>query len=264
MPPPSRTNLRGLILDMDGVLWRASQPLGDLPAVFREIEARGWKVVLASNNATRSIEMYMAHLESFGVRLHPNQVINSAIATAGYLSARFPAGSGIHIVGEQGLRLTLEAAGFEVRSERVAAVVCALDREFSYEKLKQAANLIREGAVFVATNPDPTFPDTAGVIPGAGSLVAALQTASETDPVVVGKPSPEMFRQALERMGTRPEETLVVGDRLETDIAGGQKLGCKTAVVLSGVTSEQQARAWTPAPDLISPDLTHLLETLAD
>jgi 4-nitrophenyl phosphatase len=248
---------------MDGVLWRSSRPLGDLPGIFREIEARGWKVVLASNNATRSVEQYVDRLSSFGVNLRADQVINSASATAAYLSARFPKESGVHIVGEEGLRLTLEAEGFQIRDADVVAVVCALDREFTYDKLNRASALIRSGAAFIATNPDPTFPDTTGVIPGAGSLVAAVQAASETEPVVVGKPSPEMFRQALERMETLPEETLVVGDRLETDIAGGQNLGCRTALVLSGVTTEKQAHSWKPAPDLIAPDLTRLLEALA-
>jgi 4-nitrophenyl phosphatase len=122
--------------------------------------------------------------------------------------------------------------------------------------------LIRSGMPFIGTNPDKTFPTPEGLVPGAGAILASVEAATSVQPIIVGKPSPEMYLVALERMGVYPASTVVVGDRLETDIAGGQQLGCKTGLVLSGVTGFQAARAWVPSPDWIEPDLTALLDRL--
>jgi 4-nitrophenyl phosphatase len=257
------TTIHGLILDMDGVLWRMDQPLADLPKLFEEIREQGWRVILATNNATRSIQQYQEKFRSFGLELDANQIINSAQAAGRFLQSRHPEGGRVYVIGEDGLVRTLEGFGFIQAEEDVLAVVAALDRGFNYERLSRANHLIRSGASFIGTNPDRTFPSPNGLVPGAGSILAAIEAASDTEPIVVGKPAPEMFRQALERMGLAPEHVLVVGDRLETDIAGGQRVGCKTGVVLTGVTSREMAAAWEPKPDFIADDVTNLLADLA-
>jgi len=132
----------------------------------------------------------------------------------------------------------------------------------TYEKLLRATLLIRSGAPFIVTNPDSTLPIPGGFAPGAGSIAAALQTATDQHPVVIGKPQPEMYRIALDRMGVSPDETIVVGDRLETDIAGGQTLGCITGVVLSGVATIESAKSWKQTPDYIEKDRRSLVEAL--
>jgi 4-nitrophenyl phosphatase len=119
--------------------------------------------------------------------------------------------------------------------------------------------LIRKGLPFIGTNPDVTFPSADGITPGAGAILAALQAASGVAPEIAGKPERPMYDQALARLGTRPEETISVGDRLETDIDGGQRLGLRTALVLSGISTREEAQAWQPRPDLIAEDLTQLL-----
>jgi 4-nitrophenyl phosphatase len=142
-------------------------------------------------------------------------------------------------------------------------VVAGLDRTLTYDKLTQAALLIREGSLFIGTNPDRTYPMPGGrLVPGAGAVLAALEAATDVAPVIIGKPAPEMYQVAMERLGTLAGETLVVGDRLETDIAGAQALGCQTALVLSGVTTQAAALAWEPAPDWIEANLTELLDRL--
>lgn len=256
--------VKALILDMDGVLWIGDQPLGDLPAIFNTIKNRGLKVVLATNNATRSVDQYLQKLSGYGVKLDSWQVINSAVATAHYLHQRYPRGGPVFVVGENGLQQTLQERGFyhAETSNEVLAVVASMDRTLSYDKLSKATLLIRAGAEFIGTNPDRTFPDTRGIVPGAGSILALLEAASEVKPTIIGKPAPEMYRNALQRLRTPPQETLVVGDRLETDIAGAQTLGCRSALVLSGVTSELDAHRWEPAPDIIASDLTGLLRDL--
>jgi 4-nitrophenyl phosphatase len=254
--------IRALILDMDGVLWRSNQPIGDLHTIFSDIEELGWKVVLATNNATKSIEQFLGKLGSFGVNLEYWQVINSAQATAHYLSQLHPEGGPTYIVGEPGLVDILEAKGFKHSEEKPIAVVVALDHSINYEKLRTATLLIRSGVPFIGTNPDRTFPTPDGQVPGAGSILAAIEAATDIQPLVIGKPNPAMYQFALERMGTTPVETLVVGDRLETDIAGAQNLGSPCALVLSGVSSEEAAWAWEPSPDIIANNLTDVIREL--
>lgn len=251
--------LRSLILDMDGVLWRGEQALLDLPDVFSRIEKKRWQVLCMTNNATRSIEQYLEKLASFGVKLQSWQVLSSAQATARYLRQQFPQSGSVFIVGERVLKEVLAQEGFPHAEQDVLAVVTALDRQLTYEKLARATLLIRAGAPLIATNPDRTFPTPDGLVPGAGAIVAALEAATDTGAVITGKPNPDFYKAALERLGTSPEETLAIGDRLETDIYGAQALGMRTGLVLSGVTSLERAHLWQPAPDYIAQDLADLL-----
>jgi len=234
--------VRGLIVDMDGVLWKEAAPIGDLPAIFSVVAARGLRLIAATNNATRSPEEYAARLRGFGVAVDADQITTSAEATARTLEARFPGAGAVFVVGERGLVERLHESGFEVITDPVddrgvVAVVACLDREFTYRKLQAAATHVRKGAEFYGTNPDPTFPTPAGLVPGAGSIIAAIAAAVGKNPIIIGKPSPLMFEVAAARLGVGKEEVLVVGDRLETDIAGGQSWGARTALVLSGVST---------------------------
>jgi 4-nitrophenyl phosphatase len=274
MSPADISTLKALILDMDGVLWRGEQPIGDLPEVFSKIAAMDLRVTLATNNATLSTRQYLNKLTGLGVHLQPEQIVNSSQAAAHYLARRYPRGGAVYVVGEAGLVDTLAEQGFlSVESDgkpnpagerQILAVVVGLDRELDYHKLTAAARLVRAGATFIGTNPDRTFPAPDGLVPGAGAILAAIEAAADIPPVIVGKPSPEMYTVALQRMGIKPGDALVVGDRLETDIIGGQQLGCPTALVLSGVTTVEAAGRWQPAPDWIAPDLTTLLSLISD
>ena len=253
---------KAMIIDMDGVLWRGPEPIGDLAAVFKRIEQKGLKAILATNNPTITIEQYLDKLLDFGVPLNPEQVITSAIATAQYLTDRFPQRGPVYIIGEEGVRYALAEQNFFSAVDNALAVIVSLDRELTYEKLLRATLLIRSGVPFIVTNPDSTLPIPGGFAPGAGSIASAIQTATDQNPVVIGKPQPEMYRMALDRMGVSPDETIVVGDRLETDIAGGQTLGCITGVVLSGVATIESVISWKQMPDYIENDLRSLVEAL--
>jgi 4-nitrophenyl phosphatase len=260
------SNFKALILDMDGVLWRDTTPIGDLPAIFARMRKRGFKVALATNNATKTVDEYLEKFFGFGVSLEPWQIVTSAAAAADILSKYFPNRGAVFIIGENGLERALEESGFEAitdpQNETVpVAVVGGFDRDLTYAKLRRATLHIRAGVPFYGTNSDKTFPTPQGLIPGAGAILAAIETATDRRPVLFGKPLPAMMHMALERLGTEPEETLTVGDRLETDIVAGQAAGCKTALVLSGVSSREQAQNWQPAPDFIVQDLTTLIST---
>ncbi len=255
----------GLIVDMDGVLWKDDTPIGNLTAVFNRIRERGLKVVLATNNATRTPEEYVNKLKRLGASLEPWQIVTSAEATSHTLSQRFPGGGPVFVVGESGVITALHDQGFTPIEDpddetRPLAVVAGFDRSLTYGKLRRATLHIRAGTPFYGTNPDKTFPTPAGLVPGAGSILASLEAATDVEPIVIGKPSPFMIELAAERMGLRRSEVLVVGDRLETDIAGGQAFGARTALVLSGVSTLEQAKSWTPPPDLIAPSLMDLVQ----
>jgi 4-nitrophenyl phosphatase len=200
-------------------------------------------------------------MESFGITIQPWQIIHSGIAAARYLSQKIPQGGAVYVIGEKGVTQALREYGFFPGEENVVAVVAGMDRKFNYNKLRKATLFIRSGKLFVATNPDRTFPTPEGLVPGAGSIIAALEAASYVNAIVAGKPAPEMYQIALERLNAKPEEVLVVGDRPETDIAGAQALGCRTALVLSGVANEEEARQWQPAPDIICADLATIVQS---
>ena len=251
--------IRALILDMDGVLWRDNTLLVDLPAVFRRFQDLELKVVLATNNATRSVDMYLQRFKGFGVKLEASQVVNSAIALGHLLRKAFPQGGPVYILGEKGVVDTLAEYGFYHAEKAPLAVVVGMDRQVNYEKLSRATLLIRAGVPFYATNPDKTFPTPAGLLPGAGAIIAAVEAATDIHPIYGGKPQPAMLQVALDRLGTIAEQTLAVGDRLETDILGGYLAGCRTALVLSGVATLQDVATFSPKPDIIAPDLAKLV-----
>jgi 4-nitrophenyl phosphatase len=254
--------IKALILDMDGVLWRGTEPIGDLAAAFKTIEAKGLIATFATNNATRTIEQYVEKLAGFGIDAQPEHVYTSAWATGEFLAEKHPRGGNVFTIGTDGLRETLRRKGFEHADEDVLGVVVGMNVDVNYAQMGEATLLINNGAPFYGTNPDKSFPTPRGLMPGNGAILAAIEAATGVSPEIIGKPKGTMFLQALAQIGISPDDTLVVGDRLETDIAGGQAAGCKTAVVLSGVSTRAMAEAWSPAADYITNDLTALLTQL--
>jgi len=256
-------HIKALILDMDGVVWRADTPIGDLAEIFGRVEARGIKYVFATNNGTKTPEQYVARLAGFGVQVKPAQVVTSALGVAYMLAQQYPKNTKVFMIGEEGIRIALEEKGFEILSVKDApaaeVVVMGIDRGITFDKMCEATLLVRRGIPFYATNPDRTFPVPRGEVPGAGAWISVITTATDVEPIVAGKPFPYMMELSLEILGTRKTETLVVGDRLETDIAAGQAVGCPTALVLSGVSTLEQSDLWRPKPDIIAADLATLV-----
>lgn len=246
---------------MDGVIWKSDAPIGDLPATFRRIRERGLKFVFATNNGTKTPEEYQEKLRDLGVEVESSQIITSALGIAFMLAQKFPRGTKVFMIGEDGIRVALEEKGFEVLSVEDApqaqAVVMGIDRGINFQKMAEATLLVRAGIPFYTTNTDRTFPTPRGEIPGSGAWLSVVTTATGVQPNVAGKPLPYLMELALEKLGTTKEETLVVGDRLETDIAAGQAVGCRTALVLSGVSKLEEATAWNPT--IIADDLWKLV-----
>ena len=257
-------NIRALILDMDGVLWRSDSPIGDLAAIFKTIETRGLETVFATNNGTRTPREYVERMEGFGLKVEPWQIITSSLVLAHMLSEQFPRGGNIFAVGETGLIEALQDKNFVIlpldEAEKAQAVAIGMDRQLTVRKFSEAALLVQDGLPFFATNPDRTFPTPRGKIPGAGSWISVISTATGITPIYAGKPSPALIELACQRLGLPKEQVLVVGDRLDTDIAAGQAAGCPVALVLSGVSSWAEAEAWHPPLDVIAADLESLVK----
>src|SRR3990172_9726251 len=263
-PGSSHSNVRGLILDMDGVLMRGPVVLPGVSELFALLRARSISVVIASNNSTPTIDQVLERVNAAGAGAEAKEILTSSQATADYLRAQSPGGGRVFVVGEAGLHDALVDAGFEIAEDhrQVEAVVVGMCRDLTWEMLVQATLAIRSGARFVGTNPDRTFPSEAGIIPGAGSILAALVAASDTEPTIIGKPEPHLFLAALSRLGTLAEETAVVGDRLETDILGGKNAGLTTILVMTGVTTGKDLSQATIMPDWTFNDLSDLCRAL--
>ena len=257
------TNIKALILDMDGVVWKGDAPIGDLKKIFNRIRVRGLKFVFATNNGTKTPVEYQQKLAQFGVEVDPSQVVTSAMGVAFMLAQKYPRGIKVFMIGEEGIRQALEEKGFELLSidaaQQAQAVVMGIDRGINFEKVAEATLLVRAGVPFYATNTDRTFPTPRGEIPGSGAWISVITSATGIDPIIAGKPFPYLMELSLERLGTSKQETLVVGDRLETDIAAGQAVGCPTALVLSGVSTREQANDWKPSPQIIEDNLSSLV-----
>lgn len=257
------SHIKSLIIDMDGVLWRSDTPIGDLASIFNRIRERGLKFVFATNNSTKTSEQYVTRLKEFGVDVEPWQVVTSSQAAAHAMAQTFRPGTRVFMIGEDGVRQALEERGFEILALEDAlhaqAVVMGMDRSITFPKVMEATLLVRSGIPFYATNTDKTFPTPRGLIPGSGAWISVITTATDIQPIVAGKPFPFLMDLSLEKLGTSKEETLVIGDRLDTDIAAGQRVGCPTALVLTGVSTREQAESWKPKIDMLVEDLASLI-----
>jgi 4-nitrophenyl phosphatase len=254
-------NVRAVICDMDGVLWRGGQALPGLQDFFDFLAARALPYTLITNNSSRTPDQYVAKLSDLGVETDETHVLNSAMAAADHLAEIAEPGALVYPVGGPGVLQALQARGFRLsEGDEADYVVVGWDPDLTWERMAKAALLIRGGAPFIGTNPDATFPSEEGLVPGAGAQLAMLETATDVTPVVAGKPEPILYRQALARMGVAPEETGVLGDRLDTDILGGVRLGMTGVLMLSGIHGREDLPQSPIHPDLVFENLAALMK----
>ncbi|GIV04999.1 MAG: sugar-phosphatase [Fimbriimonadales bacterium] len=274
MPESVRERLPGLasrfetfVFDLDGVVYRGKQPLPHAIEVLNLLQDSGRQVFFLTNNSGATRQQYAEKLQAMGVEAHPEQFITSGWATALYLQRALEQGARLFVVGEPGLKQELCAAGFEVvesvEPNLPAAVVVGIDRTFNYERLAQAQYAILNGAWFIATNADATYPAEDRLLPGAGAIVAAIATATGHKPRIIGKPNPQILQPYIERGQIRPEQTLLVGDRLDTDIALANLLHIPCALVLTGVSTREDV-ACAPLEQLPQWVLNDLGDLLGD
>ena len=248
-PASWKTAPMGWVLDLDGVVWLAGQPIAGAAGAVDLLRGRGERVVFFTNNSGPALAEHLAALAGAGVRTEPEEVLTSAQAAARLLEP----GARVAMLGGPGIEEALTARGVALvgPGDKPAAVVVGRTTDLDYDELAALAGAIRDGARFVATNTDATFPTPAGPVPGAGALVAFLQAASGIDPEVAGKPHPPAVALVRERLG---EVAVVVGDRPDTDGWFARALGARFVLVLSGVTSRADLPV-DPAPDLVTENL---------
>lgn len=259
-----------ILFDGDGVLWKGETPIEGIQPLFAFLNDQKINWALLTNNNTKTAQNYVDKLIKFGVPADPSRVFTSSTATAAYIMEKYGPDAALHVVGMDGLLDTLKEAGFnistgEIPPERpVVAVVSGMDRQITHDKIKVAMRLIIDGADFIATNTDGSFVTPEGFNPGTGMVIGALQFASGTIPTVMGKPEAAIFHTALNRFNANPAGTLMVGDRLNTDILGANRLGITTALVLTGVNSREDAANGEIKPDMIYEDITAFYQALKE
>lgn len=259
---PLGTRYDVVLLDLDGVVYRGSEPVPGAAAAIEEVRRRGVRVAFVTNNASRSAAEVAARLGSLGVPAAPSEVVTSAQAAAAELARRFSAGTPILVTGAPALAAEVRDVGLRpvsAATEAPAAVVNGYSDQLCYADLCEAALAIRAGAWWLATNLDATIPTTRGLQPGNGALTALLVTATGQHPEAAGKPARPLLAEAVRRTGAR--HPLFVGDRLDTDVAGATAAEMDSLLVLTGVSDVAEVLAAPPAqrPTYLARDLGSLL-----
>jgi HAD superfamily hydrolase (TIGR01450 family) len=249
------------LLDLDGVVYVGPDAVPGAPEALAAARQDGMRLAFVTNNAARTPQAVAEHLTRLGIAAEASEVTTSAQAAAHYLADRLPASAAVLVVGTTGLIEALRERGLRPvtkADDDVAAVVQGYSPDLDWKQLAEGCVAIRRGVPWVATNLDPTVPSPRGPLPGNGSLVAALQHATGVDPAATGKPDPTMHRESVQRSGAR--RPIVVGDRLDTDIAGGNAVGCSSLLVFSGVTTPGELLSAGPTlrPSYLGRDVSAL------
>ncbi len=256
----------GLIIDLDGTMYHGGKMVAYADEFVSGLRDRKIPYLFLTNNSSRTPEEVAKQLTGMGIPADAAQVYTSAQAAASYIRKKRP-GAKVYVLGEPGLHAALKEAGLQqVTDEQPDYVVQGIDFSFDYAKLERAAGYIRSGADFILTNPDLLLPTDRGFIPGAGTLGAAIQAASGKQPVVIGKPSTIIMEDVIERIGLPADQVWVVGDNAATDMRAGQAAGCRTALMLTGITTRDNLQETLETagvkPDLICDDIPALAEAL--
>lgn len=269
------TNIRALIIDMDGVLWHGQNAIPGLVEFFQALEELKITFILATNNASSTPDQYVKKLAEMGVSVNKNQILTSGIATALYLSEKVnPANTRVFVVGEEGATQPLIDQGFtltglyevnkdsDIVKKGADFVVCGKDHTLTWDKLATATLNIRAGAQFIGTNGDTTLPTELGITHGNGAILAALEVATGVKPTIIGKPEPIMYQQALALLNAEPTATVAIGDRLDTDILGAVRTGIRSVMVLTGVSTQDDLKDSDFQPTWVMSDIGELTKAL--
>ncbi len=253
-----------VIFDLDGVIYRGDEPMPFAVETVQRLRDAGVMVRFLTNNSALTRQAYVRRLAGMGILSCEEDFMTSAYATALYLQSQGAEGRRVFIVGEEGIHEELRRIGMVVvtdpEEEGADYVVAGIDRDFTYDKLRRAHYAIQHGAQFIATNRDATYPAARGrIVPGGGALVAAIQTCTGVEPLVIGKPNTYSMELLLRQAGVPADEAVLVGDRLDTDVLVGKRAGLHTVLVLTGVTNEE---ALAEAPPEMLPE--RVIRTLAE
>jgi NagD protein len=248
-------------MDMDGVLVREEQPIPGADRFLARLRELGAPFLLLTNNSIYTPRDLAARLAASGLEVPEAAIWTSALATARFLRDQRPGGSAF-VIGEAGLTTALHDAGYTLTERAPDYVVLGETRTYSFERITHAIRLIAAGARFIATNPDATGPTVDGPLPATGSVAALISRATGVEPYFVGKPNPLMMRSALNAIDAHSETTAMIGDRMDTDIISGLEAGMETILVLTGVTTREEAERHPYRASRIVETVADLLEDL--
>jgi NagD protein len=259
-PPPPQWSY---LMDMDGVLVHEEHMIPGADAFIAELTAHRANFVVVTNNPIYTRRDLRARLLTSGLDIPEDRIWTSALATAKFLDSQRPGGSAF-VIGEVGLTTAMHEAGYVLTDRDPDYVVLGDTRTYSFEAITTAIRLIDAGAKFVATNPDATGPSRAGLLPAAGAVAALIEKATGRTPYFVGKPNPLMMRSALRAIGAHSESTLMIGDRMDTDVIAGLEAGLATILVLTGISTLDTVERFPFRPSLVIDSVADLIGRTAD
>jgi len=257
----TRREIRSWLMDMDGVLVREEQAIPGAERFIAALREHGLPFLVLTNNSIYTRRDLAARLRLSGLDVPEESIWTSALATAGFLADQRPGGSAF-VIGESGLTTALHDAGYTMTEREPDYVVLGETRTYSFERITSAIRLVLGGARFIATNPDPTGPSTAGPLPATGSVAALVSRATGVEPYFVGKPNPLMMRSALNALDVHSETTAMIGDRMDTDVVAGLEAGLSTVLVLTGVTRREDAERFSYRASRIVESVAELVDEL--
>jgi NagD protein len=244
-------------MDMDGVLVHEEQAIRGADQFIKSLTSAGLPFLVLTNNSIYTPRDLSARLLRSGIDLPPERIWTSALATAQFLNIQRPEGTA-YVIGEAGLTTALHEIGYTLTERDPDYVVLGETRTYSFEAITRAIRLIAAGAKFIATNPDPTGPSTEGLLPATGAVAAMITRAIGVVPYFVGKPNPLMMRSALREIGAHSETTVMIGDRMDTDIIAGLEAGLETVLVLTGISTIEDADRFAYRPSRIVESIAEL------
>lgn len=248
-------------MDIDGVLYRGRKPINGAREFIDYLIEEGIKFICVTNNSAKTPADYSRKLKSMGIKIEEDNIINSGIATVEYIKEKYLGQKkdlSAYVVGGEGLVSLIINSGITINEKNPDLVVVGWDVTFTYDKMKKASLAIQKGATYIGTNPDTTYPSEEGILPGCGAILASITTASGVEPIIIGKPKPLIMEIAAKMISAKKEKSLMIGDRIDTDILAGKNFGIQTALVLSGVMNRSHITQHGVAPDFIFEDMMDL------
>jgi NagD protein len=259
----SQRSIETYLMDMDGVLVHEEELIPGADRFVRRLEETGHRYLLLTNNSVYTPRDLAARLAATGLQVPEQAIWTSALATARFLDQQRPQGTA-YVIGEAGLTTAMHERGYVLSERDPDYVVLGETRAYSSEAITRAIRLISAGARFIATNPDPTGPAPAGPQPATGAVAALISKATGVEPYFVGKPNPLMMREALRAIDAHSESTVMIGDRMDTDIVAGMEAGLQTILVLSGITTREEAGRFPFLPSRIVESVADLVDDLGE
>ncbi len=249
---------RAFICDMDGVIYHGNRLLPGVKAFIEWLQRENKRFLFLTNSSERSPRELQQKMSRLGISISAEHFYTSALATASFLKNQLPEGSA-YVIGETGLTNALYEAGYSMNDVNPDYVVVGESRTYTYENLTKAVNLVIAGAKLVGTNPDLTGPVEEGIVPATGSLIAPIEMSTGSRAYFIGKPNPLIMRHALKRLGCKREETVIIGDRMDTDMIAGIESEIDTVLVLTGVSDMHNMQQFAYRPGLILPGVADVV-----